>query len=426
MSPAALSPDARAVVRAADALTTQVRRIADALTTPVVDTRRPAVVAALTAEHYRRAEARIVASPEEHCEAMADAVMRVLTTADDAPTTPTDDGRRKARPLTLSTPCATCTHPYNWHPGGVCQATDCGCIAFAIEQRTEPMDPVRILGIDGCPTPETHNWGCGCPTDRYGAAACGHRGPHPGFTCAEVDQTRPYWDRRWDSEQQAPAADEERCITHFHGACDGTTPDCAFPTPGTGRRRRLRVLLNRLNNGIPLTADEAQALTQHVATEITEANAARRKAELADSVTAETKRLLERRTKTLRQRAKIAEAELRTLRAGLRANGADPTQIQNLWAQIRLRNRQWREAKREAAVTRSMLEAEGGDVALVDEMLATVAKAEGEAREAQAAIERVRALADQWDNALAPARSQYSGPVRAALDGTEQPTTEEN
>ncbi|MGW3511195.1 hypothetical protein [Streptomyces sp. NPDC000994] len=48
------------------------------------------------------------------------------------------------------------------------------------------------------------------------------------------------------------------------------------------------------------------------------------------------------------QRADLAEGDVRTLRAGLRANGADPTQIQNLWAQIRLRNRQWREAKQRA------------------------------------------------------------------------------
>lgn len=59
-----------------------------------------------------------------------------------------------------------------------------------------------------------------------------------------------------------------------------------------------------------------------------------------------------------RRRADIAETELRTLRAGLRANGADPTQLQNLWAQIRLRNRQWREAKQradraEAAIARA-------------------------------------------------------------------------
>lgn len=52
------------------------------------DIRRAAIAAALTAEHYRRAEARIVASPEEHCAAMADAVMRVVTPGDDGPTTP--------------------------------------------------------------------------------------------------------------------------------------------------------------------------------------------------------------------------------------------------------------------------------------------------------------------------------------------------
>lgn len=52
-------------------------------------------------------------------------------------------------------------------------------------------------------------------------------------------------------------------------------------------------------------------------------------------------------TKTLRLRTKIAEAELRTLRSGIRALGGDPTQVQNLWAQLHLRNKQWAEAKRE-------------------------------------------------------------------------------
>lgn len=47
------------------------------------------------------------------------------------------------------------------------------------------------------------------------------------------------------------------------------------------------------------------------------------------------------------RRAEIAEIELRTLREGLREMGGDPTQIQNLWAQIRLRNEQWKEAKNE-------------------------------------------------------------------------------
>ncbi|WP_370743402.1 hypothetical protein, partial [Streptomyces sp. LUP47B] len=128
--------------------------------------------------------------------------------------------------------------------------------------------------------------------------------------------------------------------------------------------------------------------------------------------------------------------DLRTLRAGIRAAGGDPTTIQNLWAQLRLRNRQWAEAKREARLTRSMLEAEGGDVALVDEMTATVAKAEGEAREAQAAIERVRNLRGPIAEALE--RADYRQDMRrgdladsimpailAALDGTEQPTSRE-
>ncbi|MDX3019897.1 hypothetical protein [Streptomyces acidiscabies] len=52
-------------------------------------------------------------------------------------------------------------------------------------------------------------------------------------------------------------------------------------------------------------------------------------------------------TKTLRLRTRIAESELRTLRTGIRALGGDPTTIQNLWAQLRLRNRQWRDAKQE-------------------------------------------------------------------------------
>ncbi|MFE2930650.1 hypothetical protein [Streptomyces sp. NPDC059278] len=56
-----------------------------------------------------------------------------------------------------------------------------------------------------------------------------------------------------------------------------------------------------------------------------------------------------------RKRAEIFKTELRVLRSGLRANGADPTQIQNLWAQIRLRNRQWREAKQRAEQAEAVL-----------------------------------------------------------------------
>ncbi|MFJ5071661.1 hypothetical protein ACIQC7_35120 [Kitasatospora sp. NPDC088556] len=99
----------------------------------------------------------------------------------------------------------------------------------------------------------------------------------------------------------------------------------------------------------------------------------------------------ERSVKKQRSRAKIAETELHVLRSGLRASGADPTQIQNLWAQIRLRNRQWREEKQRA-------------------------------ERAGAALNAVRALADETD-ALGYGAS---GPltvtaVRAALDAHTNP-----
>lgn len=61
-------------------------------------------------------------------------------------------------------------------------------------------------------------------------------------------------------------------------------------------------------------------------------------------------------TKALRLRTRIAEAELRTLRSGIRALGGDPTTIQNLWAQLHLRNRQWREAKRERDEAQAVIE----------------------------------------------------------------------
>lgn len=87
----------------------------------------------------------------------------------------------------------------------------------------------------------------------------------------------------------------------------------------------------------------------------------------------------ERAAKTQRQRADIAERELHVLRSGLRANGADPTQIQNLWAQIKLRNRQWREAKaviervRKATANSFMAGPNAVDVVRVADVLAALA-----------------------------------------------------
>lgn len=185
------STDARAVVRAIDALTTQVRRAVDRMPTPVIQ--------------------------------QAD------DTDDDA-TTPTDDG-----------PCAQ--HPHAPTFNGLCG----GCTQYPADMR------------------------------------------------------------------QTPAADEEQLLRW-------------------ARRESLLVLLTRVQHGRTLTEDEARTLRHHIETEMRGADAAlerarkaeravdlladsHRRADLADAVTAETKRLLERRTTTLRKRAEQAEAAIERVRA---------------------------------------------------------------------------------------------------------------
>jgi hypothetical protein len=51
------------------------------------------------------------------------------------------------------------------------------------------------------------------------------------------------------------------------------------------------------------------------------------------------------------------------------------------------------------------------------------ARAEQRAKQAESAIERVRTLADRWDNALAPDQ-RYARTLRAALDQPKQPGCE--
>ncbi|MER6778480.1 MULTISPECIES: hypothetical protein [unclassified Streptomyces] len=97
----------------------------------------------------------------------------------------------------------------------------------------------------------------------------------------------------------------------------------------------------------------------------------------------------EKAAKAERGRADIAQIELRTLRAGLRANGADPTQLQNLWAQISLRNRQWRAEKQRV-------------------------------KQAEAAIARARAELDRWAlNTLMPQTARALDDLRTALEPQE-------
>lgn len=97
-----------------------------------------------------------------------------------------------------------------------------------------------------------------------------------------------------------------------------------------------------------LTSDALDQLYARLATAEREADEAVAAAAHLARLVGKRSEKAEREAKRQQLRADLAETELRTLRTGLRANGADPTQIQNLWAQIHLRNRQWREEKQRA------------------------------------------------------------------------------
>ncbi|MFF8953862.1 hypothetical protein ACF09I_34450 [Streptomyces sp. NPDC014940] len=106
---------------------------------------------------------------------------------------------------------------------------------------------------------------------------------------------------------------------------DAVQPPADDDARRAARRDSLRILLTRAAAG--LTPDEDALLRQHTEAEIREADTARRNAKLADAVTAETKRLLERRTTTLRERAERAEAERDRLKAAILDIDAHATPI---------------------------------------------------------------------------------------------------
>lgn len=51
-------------------------------------------------------------------------------------------------------------------------------------------------------------------------SGCVHRGPHPGFTCAEVDASQPYFNVRWDNEQQPTSCSAHPCNEAADELCD--------------------------------------------------------------------------------------------------------------------------------------------------------------------------------------------------------------
>jgi hypothetical protein len=137
-----------------------------------------------------------------------------------------------------------------------------------------------------------------------------------------------------NGEQQAPAVGEDAQHT-------------------ARRRDAVLNLLNRLDRHGTLTPEERALLRNHVIDEGLEHDTARadlaryeevqgdmneraidltRRAELADAVTAETKRLLERRTTTLRERAERAEATIERVRAAReRMAHAKADEVDAIW-----------------------------------------------------------------------------------------------
>lgn len=105
-----------------------------------------------------------------------------------------------------------------------------------------------------------------------------------------------------------------------------------------------------------LTSDQLDQLYARLATAEREADEAVAAAAHLARLVGKRSEKAERNAKKQHLRADLAEIELRTLRTGLRAIGADPTQIQNLWAQIHLRNRQWREEKQRAERAEATIE----------------------------------------------------------------------
>lgn len=367
--PAGLGPDARAVVRAAEALTTQVRRIADAITTPVAVIR--------------------------------DGVLTPLEAEAPAP----------RRAVALATPCVNCTHPYNWHAGRTgCEfgneTNRCGCTQFSPGQRPEPVNPWHILGA------------------QHPAEHCEHDGPHPGFTCGEVDQTRLFWEAEWAREAgrkqpAAPAAEED--------------------AQRTARRASMVNLLARAER-MALSPTDAGRLREHVETEIRDADTAR-------SVAAGNKchvqvmygELEQERTSSAGLVGKVRELRVQletadqTRAEAQRDRDQHAAVLNEVLAAFVHKVEGYRVPRRSAEVDVATLEKWRSVIAPTVERpwWVDVAEIRAELKEEQGAIERVRHLVTGAAQTTAAGISDHdigrydmAVAVLAALDGTEQPTTE--
>lgn len=236
---------------------------------------------------------------------------------------------------------------------------------------------------------------------------------------------------------------------HTGSAATCTHPSCVQrrTQPATQATDPYRVL-DRLDRGKTPTADELAALRDAFNAARTvdapwlraahEDTAAARQGE-AEAVRA--REAAEQRNADNWTRAEAAERDLRILRSGLRANGADPTQIQNLWAQIRMRNGQWRHEKRRADAAEAFRDAAYEALGIADGQLpetaisaingraANIAELHERAGQAEATIERVREIHqnDRWHCGTCAdeygSAAPWPCPTAAALDSGSEPAT---
>lgn len=140
----------------------------------------------------------------------------------------------------------------------------------------EAVDDVTATPDDAPTTVKLGSWVYGCPTGRHVA--------HSEMDCAEADEWKATFDE-WMSS----------AVARFVSVV--VTPvveqDDDEDALRTARRRSLRVLLNQLNTGAPLTPEEAQFLARHVAEEIVEGNTERRKAGRLNEELARVRRALD-------------------------------------------------------------------------------------------------------------------------------------
>jgi hypothetical protein len=380
------SPDAKAVVRAAEALTTQVKRIADALTTPVV---------------------------------------RYEVATDDDATTPATTC--SARWVKANEPMRWCIRPahhagqdhvdelgYHWSDTVAVYPLADGMVKHWTPDRMTPDFTSPLTGIEvRVPCPD-----CRPPAMIPRALIADHIAREHMTEAPATDEAPPLAACR--------RMETRTCPPSYNGPC-GDRPCARFesddPTPWLdtsteeqtlrwARRESLLVLLTRLQRGRTLTEDEARTLREHVEHEMREAEQLRAGRETWKRKAEEMERD--------RDRAAEARDEEERLRLAL----ADE------------RNR-WKERAEEERGMRQQLGRDiEGWIRLAEHHQAWGLRrwnawksARARAQESQAAIERVRAVPGYVESVLAQsgpgvsrqAVQRIADRLRAALDGTEQP-----